>query len=1645
MANESTHAFAHSTQLRAARFVRPGDVTDRHATWRPPEEIAQRRDVVEAFRMASVQDAASLRDSESTRALMGFGVALADEALGQVDRAHLVLQRYGTADPVSGAALAARLAHVERDDAAARAALRSTFERGTGNLRALAGLEIALTAWRDGAPAPEVLNLVETATAGVAALGGYAAVAATRLAVDSLLEAGRTAQALSTLESALEHPRISRPEKSALVAIYAVWASVVGQREQAVELLQRQSQKGLLHDDVERTLLHLLYELDRGADAFAVLAKSTLARQRPEAAVALANHARAHDQEACWETIRRALRDFPEDDALVEFAVQTLLEFEASGDELIDLLNRRLETRLSGARRVWTLCHLGRLYEARETMEAAAAEVYREVLTLSPGNATAIRALGRLFSRLEQWRALGDLYEQEIALEHGTPSVWRRHFQAAEVFEKRVKDDTKALEHYRAVLSLRAGFLPALKGAARILERHGQWAGLADLFLASVSVASNRRQKLYLLDKVADVAEQHLNNIDVAIGAWEEILYLEPEHPTAFAALGRLYARAQRWPELVRLNERELEIIDEPEEAAAMWVRNAEIANAKMSDHALAERFYRQALRLIPDYVPALEGLGRMLVRTDRFAELVTITDRQIEATADDSERWRRLGAVAELVESRAGLESDAIALYRRMHALRPNDTHVAETLAVLYRRTQDWRALCDLYLKLAERGDAATRAQLHGEVGAILEWRLEDPSAAFEQYILSLEESPSQPHVLEGVIRTWTSSKVDPAVLSDDLEDLSRRAEGKACHDQYMLIIARLRERCDHEPLRSLTFRQLGDADVFENQAVLRFAHAIAGQRRLLDEVRATRPLTAVECVQTASLMDADGQVRKAIIEVLPELDAGERAWVLSNLPTKHVFGFVSSHDGVWERFRADLGGVLEGAPPTGHPEFAAQWRLRAIEARLRGDLETAVEMTEGELATLRNREVEVLRCVELAQATNDVSWLTRACEAAFPSDGEPLNDGPVFERLRHGLEDAAQWDSLRFAFEIHVENPSLNDMRRAEVFEQLAQLIEERFQDPIAAAGAYQHSVDLVESRHGRASLVRVFEALGDSEAACVAQQKHYALTVDRDVPIDERHMSGLKLAELFEKAGRGDEAVHLLEELLHPVVESPAYRKIQRRLAYAHAEHGDVARAAELLEALIERAPTHDDVDDWRRLVRLRREDFGDVMAAYGLQWRLVRGLPGSIEDVDELFELAYDLGELGECCGQLVNFAREQKNEETRWKLIGRAAEAYDEDLHWADDATRLYRELIEVTSGAQQLHFRRRLSFCLSRSAGREAEAIRNFVALAQAEPFEVTNFQCLAELYERVQAYDRARLARQMLRALRVPTPTDDVRIKTAPSRAMDGADVHDLLVPKAFGHGVWDVIGSVMPLAEKIWADALPQKKALDGEKVKDPRVLQILENAFAMFGIKRVRAVASDSGPVVPFVFDDGTVWFNEEVLATAPEGEVRFLAGFAAALAWSGMASLVAFDGRHVWHLIEGVQYRQTGAGFTERVDIHSQQYSEAVGSAFHTVARRRVQQALEGVVETLADVHCEAWPLELQRFACRAGLVACGEVESAISAMLRIDGWNEPLSEDASQRRMMRSKEVEELLRFAFSDAYLEARYRLGLSGRPTRVG
>ena len=1680
---------------RQARFVQPTSQhraddddgadggTQRRASYRPAETEALRRDVLDAFSSAVVSDG---RRHEPERPELLLDAARAAEVLGDFDKAFELVREFDRADGAmtwEESKLRRRILRgVDAHDALRRTLGEAADLDGAPRWsRAYTGLEEAMLAWNGGDDAALVKRRAAKAirpTSSSPNFDPFVSLWAMQLGCDAALEAGCVDDAFELLRETIELPELDVDTRQALEARRAVWMHVYGRHHEARRLLDELARRGALPGDLDDLLVSLSFEAGDRTRAFTIL-RSTAGdrcRLREHAVPLVMLHDTAADNSATGRDILGEATEDEDDWTLLRLH-ETFLDAAAeqrgrgAGTELIDVLNRRLEGPLSVDDRVNTLTRLGRLYEVEAGLEEAAAEVYREALTYDPQHGPALRALGRLYTRRENWKALAELYEREIATFERNTVDWRRHFQLAELYEHRLERDERALENYLVVLEERPNYLPALKSSARILGRLGRWTRLADLFLRMVESAPSRRQKLYLLDKVAEVAETELENFEVAIGAWKEILELQPRDPRAYTALGRLYARTHRWEELISLNISEIELIDDPEEEAAVWLRNAEIAEQNLEDTEAAERYYRKTLDVIPDYLPALEALGRIYLRGGRWAEIVEMTGRELKTIGDAGQATRQLEALAEIFETRLDRRADAISIYEKLWAMDSANTHVFAALSRLYRAEDRWADLEELLnTRLQQNPGASEFAAVQGELGVLAEWKTDRQQRAYGRYLSALQCDPTDIHWLGGVARTWPDADADATEVADELEDLLMHVTEEEIRDRYFTVIARLRERSEGTPEASRAYRAHGSAESLENQLVIRLATAASGERQELTAMRKANPHHPLQGLLSIDRRDEDGEIVDEMAEQAPLLPEAASQWLAGELPPR-----IAGKFGDAEALGQDLVSLLEGDElhrDDDELDDRRRMRLRALQARRLGDHDAYLSWTTREIAQLPEatnaaRRLEIARYATKHQLSEESALYRDACRAVFPELG--VDDGDLedptgqaipdvsdehLQRLYDALRETGRWGLLRRCLESQVSRPEQPPEKRLELFETLAELLEDEIGDYEAARDALTHCWQLAEKPRFLRQIVTLADDADRIDDALKFQRKHFeSVSMSSEAAASDRVQSGIWLAELLLRTDAVDDrdgAIDCLEHLEDSYDDVEGLDTARRMLARAHVDAGNGRRAVELFEDVLHFQVRSEELDDWRRLVDAHRRLLANEDGAYRKQWQIVRAFPGSQRDLDTLIDLAAEAGEMQDCIKQLSTLANATADD-NKPRLLARAAEAADEELGHAEEAFGLFDRVLELVEddAERRNYYERRRAVCLARMAGREPRALDAFRGLIEREPFEPSNYRGLETLFERAVAHDRLRITRQTLRMLGCDAKEATSNGKVHPTRSLDADLVEEHLVPASFDDGLFDVLQASMPLVEKVFSDELPQQKALDGRRIKAGEDLPFYDDlraALIAFGITKFKLYVGENGPDHPQVFSGSTpvVWINQQLLEAQNPAQSRFVAGYCAALVWSDLPALLDLDGRQVWHLIEGVIYRQTDEGFSERVDVASQQMADRVSSPFDLNKRRAIVQAVDHCERDLDQCHCEAWGRRLEVFAARAGLLLSGDLAAAARSLLRLSGWTMPLDDEATQKRLRNQDSVADLVEMAHSEEYLELRYKSGLAGRPSTL-
>src|SRR5207302_11021030 len=131
--------------------------------------------------------------------------------------------------------------------------------------------------------------------------------------------------------------------------------------------------------------------------------------------------------------------------------------------------------------------------------------------------------------------------------------------RGGQLLETKLNDAARAKELYSAVLAEDPGHARAGDSLARIAERMGDFETLVKL-LERRAEARRGAEKAETLAKIAEVYEDHLNDLVEATRRYEGVLAIEPSNLVALKGLDRIFNRGGQYRELVENLERQVQL-----------------------------------------------------------------------------------------------------------------------------------------------------------------------------------------------------------------------------------------------------------------------------------------------------------------------------------------------------------------------------------------------------------------------------------------------------------------------------------------------------------------------------------------------------------------------------------------------------------------------------------------------------------------------------------------------------------------------------------------------------------------------------------------------------------------------------------------------------------------------------------------------------------------------------------------------------------------------------------------------------------------------------------------------------------------------------------------------------------------------------
>jgi len=860
------------------------------------------------------------------------------------------------------------------------------------------------------------------------------------------------------------------------------------------------------------------------------------------------------DKPRAVELYREILSLMPEHDGARE-ALEALLVDPALGASAAEILEPIYEVRGDAenliralevlhaaaedpARQLELLTKIGDVCQSQIGDGNRAFEAFARALRGSPESAETLARLEHLATNLQRHAHLVALVgELAGSVSAEDPDLARLLWvKAAQLNDTAVGDVDAAVAAYGKVLDQDPGDVEVLAALDALYRRTERWSDLLGVLRRKVELSTDPAEQEELLEQMAHIHDERLQDPANAITLFQEILELDPTSQRALSSLDGLFERQQMWSDLADNVGRQLAIADDPEVKTALQLRLAELRETRMGAVDASIEIHRQVLTNDPGNPAALAALERLVQQPqhqvviaeilepiyreqNEFGKLIGIHEIQVTHASSSDQRVELLHSIAELYEVAIDDLPSAFQSFARALGEDPSNATTQEQLERLARGTGDFEGLATVYETQADRllanpeGDGATLATALLVKGAeVREEQLGDAATAIRHYQRVLE---------------LDATHLDAATALERLYGASERYDELA---KIYLVKAKMLQSPDEQ--KDYLFR---GAAIYE-EILERPTDAVAVYQQILDvdgeELRAMdklielylklgqwEPLLLVYSRKADIVSDPD-EKKTLLVEVgaVYERELGDSAKAIDTYQRileidpddMTAIGRLDSlyqASGNWQ----ELLSVLEHeAELASDPSEVISYRYRIAELwhRHLGDAVRAVEGYREILEVLPDHEPTLV-----------------ALEQMIAAGVEPLAAAGVLEPVYRG---AAEWAKLIAVHEVQIAHEQ-DPVRKVELLHAVAELYETALDDTENAFGAYARAVPIDSANETTlVSLERLAEPLGKWGEVT----RLYDLEVEKLRAANESDRlveTALRVAQIYEvQAGDVDSAI-------------------------------------------------------------------------------------------------------------------------------------------------------------------------------------------------------------------------------------------------------------------------------------------------------------------------------------------------------------------------------------------------------------------------------------------------------------------------------------------------------------------------------------
>ena len=261
-----------------------------------------------------------------------------------------------------------------------------------------------------------------------------------------------------------------------------------------------------------------------------------------------------------------------------------------------------------------------------------------------------------------------------------------------------------AREYLGKVLDLQPNDLGCLTDLVSLMEDHSDWEGSIRYRRQLITLLSDPLEQWKMLIAIGDTYREQLDNLELAIRAYNEALEAQPYSKSALVKLLEIHINAKAFSEAINILQHLVQVEDNPQKKASYTFTIATIYRQELSEPDMATDYYEQTLDLNAEKLEAFRAVDELLTEARNWDELEAAYRRMIERVRGkelDKVEFMLYRGLGEIYRSRLQRPDLAVSSFELAAKLNREDVKTHEILAQLYELQDQKSKAVDAHRRL--------------------------------------------------------------------------------------------------------------------------------------------------------------------------------------------------------------------------------------------------------------------------------------------------------------------------------------------------------------------------------------------------------------------------------------------------------------------------------------------------------------------------------------------------------------------------------------------------------------------------------------------------------------------------------------------------------------------------------------------------------------------------------------------------------------------------------------------------------------------------------------------------------------------------------------------------------------------------------